>query len=143
MPKVLYEKRGEIAYITLNRPDKRNAIDTETDDLLFDAWTRFREDDEVRLEALVLEAVHLAGAPETHLDLIDDDQDAMAPAALLDGREEPRRRHDDAAVGHDRLDENGRDLLRRRSRGEMVVEEFEHGLRAEGRTIGIRIGQKQ
>lgn len=45
MPKVLYDKRGEIAYITLNRPDKRNAIDTETDDLLFDAWTRFREDD--------------------------------------------------------------------------------------------------
>ena len=39
MPKVLYEKRGEIAYITLNRPDKRNAIDTETDDLLFEAWT--------------------------------------------------------------------------------------------------------
>jgi hypothetical protein len=25
MPKVLYDKRGEIAYITLNRPDKRNA----------------------------------------------------------------------------------------------------------------------
>jgi enoyl-CoA hydratase len=52
MPKVLYDKRGEIAYITLNRPDKRNAIDTETDDLLFDAWTRFREDDEVRLAIL-------------------------------------------------------------------------------------------
>src|SRR6202035_2153669 len=49
MPKVIYEKRGEIAYITLNRPDKHNAIDTETDDLLFDAWTRFREDPEVRL----------------------------------------------------------------------------------------------
>jgi enoyl-CoA hydratase/carnithine racemase len=52
MPTVLYEKRGPIAYITLNRPDKRNAIDTETDDLLFDAWTRFREDDEVRLAIL-------------------------------------------------------------------------------------------
>jgi enoyl-CoA hydratase/carnithine racemase len=52
MPKVLYDKRGEIAYITLNRPDKRNAIDTETDDLLFDAWTRFRGDDEVRLAIL-------------------------------------------------------------------------------------------
>jgi len=52
MPKVIYEKRGEIAYITLNRPDKHNAIDTETDDLLFDAWTRFTGDDEVRLAIL-------------------------------------------------------------------------------------------
>ncbi|MDT4913831.1 MAG: hypothetical protein QOC66_2959 [Pseudonocardiales bacterium] len=52
MTKVIYEKRGEIAYITLNRPEKRNAIDTETDDLLFDAWTAFREDDEVRLAIL-------------------------------------------------------------------------------------------
>jgi enoyl-CoA hydratase/carnithine racemase len=49
MPKVQYDKRGEIAYITLNRPEKLNAIDTETDELLFEAWTRFREDPEVRL----------------------------------------------------------------------------------------------
>lgn len=52
MSKVLYEKRGAIAYITLNRPDKRNAIDTETDDLLYEAWTSFREDPEVRLAIL-------------------------------------------------------------------------------------------
>jgi enoyl-CoA hydratase len=52
MTKVIYEKRGEVAYILLNRPDKRNAIDTETDDLLFDAWTTFRADDEVRLAIL-------------------------------------------------------------------------------------------
>src|SRR2546430_5561707 len=52
MPKVLYEKRGEIAYITLNRPDKRNAIDTETDDLLFEAWSDFRADPDVRLAIL-------------------------------------------------------------------------------------------
>jgi len=42
MAKVIYEKRGEIAYITLNRPEKRNAIDREMDHLLFDAWTAFR-----------------------------------------------------------------------------------------------------
>src|SRR5260370_22360796 len=52
MPKVLYEKRGEIAYITLNRPDKRNAIDTETDDLLSEAWSDFRADPDVRLAIL-------------------------------------------------------------------------------------------
>ena len=27
--KVLYEKRGEVAYITLNRPEVKNAIDIE------------------------------------------------------------------------------------------------------------------
>jgi enoyl-CoA hydratase len=52
MSKVIYEKRGEIAYITLNRPDKRNAIDTETDDLLYEAWTEFRRDDGARLAIL-------------------------------------------------------------------------------------------
>ena len=69
MPTVLYEKRGSIAYITLNRPDKRNAIDTETDDLLFDAWTRFREDDEVRvlLDRVVSRELDPASAAATIL----------------------------------------------------------------------------
>jgi len=52
MSKVLYEKRDEIAYITLNRPEVHNAIDTETDELLFEAWTKFSTDPEVRLAIL-------------------------------------------------------------------------------------------
>jgi enoyl-CoA hydratase len=52
MPKVLYDKRGQIAYITLNRPEKRNAIDTETDDLLFEVWTDFSRDPDLRLAIL-------------------------------------------------------------------------------------------
>jgi enoyl-CoA hydratase/carnithine racemase len=71
MAKVEYEKRNEIAYITLNRPDKRNAIDTETDDLLFEAWTDVRDDPRVRL-AIVTgagERAFCAGADlETHVD---------------------------------------------------------------------------
>ena len=71
MPKVLYEKRGEIARITLNRPEKLNAIDTEVDELLFDAWTRFRDDPEVRLAILSGngEKAFCAGADlATHVD---------------------------------------------------------------------------
>ena len=34
MPKVLYEKRDRIAYVTLNRPEARNAVDPETHELL-------------------------------------------------------------------------------------------------------------
>ena len=47
--KVLYDKRGEIAYVTLNRPQKLNAIDDDVEEQLFQAWTRFREDSDVRL----------------------------------------------------------------------------------------------
>ena len=52
MTKVLYETRDQIAYITLNRPEVHNAIDRETDDLLFDAWSRFRDDREARVAIL-------------------------------------------------------------------------------------------
>jgi enoyl-CoA hydratase/carnithine racemase len=52
MTKVLYEKRGQIAYITLNRPEVHNAIDTETDELLFAAWSDFRDDPDVRVAIL-------------------------------------------------------------------------------------------
>jgi enoyl-CoA hydratase/carnithine racemase len=51
-PKVRYERRGEIAYITLNRPEKLNAIDNEVEAGLRDAWTRFREDPDIRLAIL-------------------------------------------------------------------------------------------
>jgi enoyl-CoA hydratase len=50
--KVIYEKRGAVAYITLNRPDKHNAIDLETDALLAEAWSAFATDDEVRVAIL-------------------------------------------------------------------------------------------
>lgn len=70
MAKVLYEKRGEIAYITLNRPEKHNAIDTELDEALFEAWTAFRDDPEVRLAILSSAAENFcAGADlESHVD---------------------------------------------------------------------------
>ena len=41
---VLYEQRGKITIITINRPDRMNAINPETSAELFDAWQRFRDD---------------------------------------------------------------------------------------------------
>ncbi len=70
-PKVIYDKRGPIAHITLNRPDKHNAIDTETDDLLFEAWSAFCNDPEVRLAILTGagDKAFCAGADlSTHVD---------------------------------------------------------------------------
>ncbi|MBI5627700.1 MAG: enoyl-CoA hydratase/isomerase family protein, partial [Candidatus Rokubacteria bacterium] len=45
MSKVLYEKRDRIAYVTLNRPEARNAIAPEVHRLLWNIWAAFRDDD--------------------------------------------------------------------------------------------------
>jgi enoyl-CoA hydratase/carnithine racemase len=45
VPKVLYEKRDRIAYVTLNRPEAKNAIDWETHHLLWETWEDFAADE--------------------------------------------------------------------------------------------------
>src|SRR3954470_20202249 len=47
MPKVLYEKSDRIARVTINRLEARNAIDTETHELLWSTWEDFASDDSV------------------------------------------------------------------------------------------------
>ncbi len=47
MSVVLYEKKGHIAYITLNRPEVMNAINTEVARGLAEAWDNVRDDPEV------------------------------------------------------------------------------------------------
>lgn len=42
---ILYEKRERVAYITINRPEARNAIDAPTAQELSQAWQDFRDDD--------------------------------------------------------------------------------------------------
>lgn len=45
--KVMTRAEDRIFTITINRPDKRNAVDGETASLLEDAWKRFRDDDDL------------------------------------------------------------------------------------------------
>ena len=47
MSTVIYEKRDRIAYVTLNRPQARNAINPETHRRLWEVWQDFRDDDGV------------------------------------------------------------------------------------------------
>jgi len=52
MEKVLFEKRGAIAYVTYNRPERLNACDLETYALLADLFRRFDADDQLRVAIL-------------------------------------------------------------------------------------------
>ncbi len=49
---VLYEMHGAVAIVTLNRPDKRNSIDTATRDGVLAAWQRFEADPAARVAIL-------------------------------------------------------------------------------------------
>ena len=52
MSKLLYTKRDRIAYLTINRPDARNAIDPDVHRLMVEAWADFRDDDSVDVAIL-------------------------------------------------------------------------------------------
>ncbi len=52
MQNVVFEKRGQVAYVTINRPERLNACDAETYAALADAWSRMRDDTDLRVGIL-------------------------------------------------------------------------------------------
>ena len=44
---IIYEQKGRLAYVTINRPERRNAIDGDTSKEILDAFTDFKENDEL------------------------------------------------------------------------------------------------
>jgi enoyl-CoA hydratase/carnithine racemase len=52
MAKLLYETRERIAYVTINRPEARNAIDPDVHRAMIEAWTEFAADDSVDVAIL-------------------------------------------------------------------------------------------
>lgn len=51
-PAVIVEKEGHVLVVTLNRPEKKNAVNCEVMCRLYDAWVRLDEDDELRAAIL-------------------------------------------------------------------------------------------
>jgi enoyl-CoA hydratase/carnithine racemase len=49
---VLYDKRDRIAYVTINRPEARNAVSPEVHRAMIAAWADFAEDDSVDVAIL-------------------------------------------------------------------------------------------
>jgi enoyl-CoA hydratase/carnithine racemase len=89
MAKVIYEKRGKIAYITLNRPEAMNAIDLEMHELLWETWRDFDADDSMEL-AIVTgsgDEAFCAGADlKAHLPLwLDNDTSDYPRRKIKDG----------------------------------------------------------
>ncbi len=85
--KVLYEKKGEVAYITLNRPEVKNAIDLEVHHRLREIWTDFRDDQALRVAILTgVGDAFCAGADlRTHVPEWADAGPGLARNKLLDG----------------------------------------------------------
>jgi enoyl-CoA hydratase len=52
VPDLIYEKRAGIAYLTLNRPERRNAFSPQMMVQLAEAWHDVRDDDDVRVAIL-------------------------------------------------------------------------------------------
>ena len=52
MSKVLYEKRDRIAWVTINRPEARNAVDPDVHRLMIETFGDFAEDDSVDVAIL-------------------------------------------------------------------------------------------
>jgi enoyl-CoA hydratase len=52
MEPVTYERRGPVAIVTIDRPERRNAIDGPTAELLSAAYDRFESEDEARVLVL-------------------------------------------------------------------------------------------
>ncbi len=46
---MLFEKKGPIAYVAIKRPERLNACDFETYDILTDVWIEFRDDPYLRV----------------------------------------------------------------------------------------------
>lgn len=51
-PAVIVEKDGHVLTVTLNRPEKRNAVNSEVMCRLYDAWVQLDQDDELRVAIL-------------------------------------------------------------------------------------------
>jgi len=49
---IIYEKKGRIAYVTINRPQRMNAVDPATSRELLQAFSDFRDDDKLWVSIL-------------------------------------------------------------------------------------------
>jgi enoyl-CoA hydratase len=80
MPEISYERRGAAAVLTIDRPERRNAIDPNTADQLLAAYREFERDEDARI--LILsgagEEAFCAGADLKSVAAAMDDEEIAA-----------------------------------------------------------------
>ena len=83
-----YDKRNAIGYVTINRPDKLNAMNRKVMEELVECFQSLQTDDEVRVVILTGsgEKAFVAGADINELALLDAERNARerAQAAIGD-----------------------------------------------------------
>src|SRR5829696_845237 len=77
MPEIRYERHGAAAVVTIDRPERRNAVDPNTADQLLAAYREFEGDDEARILILTGagEEAFCAGADLKSVAAAMDDQE--------------------------------------------------------------------
>ncbi len=109
MTAVLFERKGHVATITINRPEARNAIDPEVLVRLATAWEEVAADDEIR-------AAVVTGAGDTAFSA-GADLGRLIP--LMTGARSPENEYDDAVTADPGL--GSRALLRNFDTGKPVI----------------------
>jgi methylglutaconyl-CoA hydratase len=101
MSLIIYQSSDRIAYITLNRPDKRNALNHEMVDLLKKALTRANQDTTVKAVVIKAEGkVFSAGADLQYLQQLQNNsyEDNLADSKNLKGLFQQIYTHDKVVI---------------------------------------------
>lgn len=78
---IIYEKKGPLAYVTLNREERRNAIDGATSQEMLDAFSDFKNDDNLWV-AILTGSGDVAFSAGADLVALSESFKGGAPAAL-------------------------------------------------------------
>lgn len=84
-PPVLYEKRGQVAYVTLNRPAVLNALDLRTHEALGQIWDDFERDDGLRVGVLTGAGDRAFSVGQDLKELVTRIDDGAAPSTFGSG----------------------------------------------------------
>ena len=110
MIEIGYERRDRIAYITLNRPEAKNAITPEMHEELCRIWADFRDDDDADVAILTGTGdAFCAGAdlatyvPVNYVD--------ASPSRVRDDRRPRVRRHHPRTAPNHEADDRGREWV--------------------------------